>query len=108
MNSPDISELDEMTRHRLLADDQRRFVIASLRAAPCGDETTLDELATALDRMARREAVPDAGYRQNLRCRLHHVHLPMLDDAGVIDYDSRTKQIRLGAQGTATALAESL
>lgn len=93
------SELDETTRHRLLADDQRRFVIESL-AAGGAVETTLGELAAELDRVAQRALGVDAAERRNLHCRLHHVHLPMLDDAGVLQYDPRTKRVLLGGQGT--------
>ena len=94
MNERYISELDETTRHKLLADDQRRFVIESLQPV----ETTLGDLASSLDRVAQRYYDADAPARRNLRCRLHHVHLPMLDDAGLLEYDARTKHVRVGGR----------
>lgn len=107
MNLHTISELDETTRNRLLADDQRRFVIESLRTARSGVDTTLDEIASHLDRAAQRAGSEHAESRRDLRCRLHHVHLPMLADAGMLDYDPETKRVCLGATWAVTATPES-
>ncbi|WP_324664623.1 DUF7344 domain-containing protein [Haloarcula sediminis] len=82
--------LEETTRHRLLADEQRRSVIESLLTAGRGD-TTLDAFAARLQRAGHGQV----DSRQHLRCRLHHVHLPMLADAGLLEYDGETKRISL-------------
>jgi len=107
MNPTNISELDESTRHRLLADEQRRLLVESLKTARGGVETTLDELADYLQRAAQRTGRVEADRRRTLRCRLHHVHLPMLDDADLLDYDPETKRVRLDTQWAVTASAES-
>lgn len=106
MNRQDNPELDETTRHRLLSDPQRRFVIESLDTAGRTD-TTLGALASDLDRAAQRDDSVAADVRRNLRCRLHHVHLPMLSDAGLVDYDASTKRIRLRGRGAIAAVAAS-
>ena len=93
MNLQHTPELDETTRHRLLSDPQRRFVIESLYTGG-RTETTLDAVANDLDRVARRDDSVAQGIRRNLRCRLHHVHLPMLSDAGLVDYDASAKRLR--------------
>lgn len=101
-----VAELDESTQYRLLADEQRRFVIESLRTARRGVDTTLDELAAHLERAQQRTDGTDAECR-NLRCRLHHVHLPMLADVGLLDYDAETKRVRLGQSWAVTETAEA-
>lgn len=101
------TELDETTQHRLLADEQRRFVIESLQTASGGVDTTLDELTAHLVRAAERSGNEHVDARRDLRCRLHHVHLPMLADLGLLEYDPETKRVRLGSQWEVTATVES-
>ena len=80
--------------HRL-----RRRVVAALsnRTAP----VPLADLATALE-SGEGSGPPDRRHR-DLRTELHHVHLPKLADAGVLDYDpgtttvTATRTARLGA-----------
>jgi len=105
MNLRDTPELDETTRHRLLSDPQRRFVIESL-TIDGRLETTLDALASDLDRVAAHDDSVDAYVRRNLRCRLHHVHLPMLSDAGLVDYDAAAKRLRFHDPGVIPTPAE--
>lgn len=105
MNLHNATDIDESTRYRLLADAQRRFVIESLETGTTRVQTSLDELATHLERAAERSDVVDGW--PTLRCRLHHVHLPMLAEAGLLDYDPATKEIQLGGPWAVTATAES-
>lgn len=107
MNLHPVSELDETTRYRLLTDEQRRFVIETLQTASGGVDTTLEEIATHLEGTAQWTRDEHADRRRNLRCRLHHVHLPMLADAGLLDYDPETKRVHLGQPWAVTATAES-
>ncbi|WP_262177241.1 DUF7344 domain-containing protein [Haloarcula laminariae] len=88
-----LSDLDEPTRHRLLADGQRRLVIESLDTATGGVDTTLEDIAVHLEREAERTGDESVGCPAALRCRLHHVHLPMLDDLGLLAYDAATKRV---------------
>jgi len=98
MSARPLSHLDETTRHRLLADEQRRFVIELLGTAKGHAGVTHDEFASDIDRVAGGTGEPGGEQRRNVRCRLHHVHLPMLDDAGVVAYDPETKCLRLGGR----------
>ena len=108
MNLHTVTELDETTRHRLLADEQRRFVIETLKTARSGVETTLEELATHVESVAQRTGGSEDPDCRSLRCRLHHVHLPMLDDVGLLEYDPKTKQVRLGQSWAVTASADPI
>ena len=85
------TDLTESERHELLEVDRRRHALAVI-----ADETgplALDELATAV---AERESGVDPaepGTVSNVAVTLHHIHLPKMDDLGVVDYDSPTKRI---------------
>lgn len=107
MNLHTTPELDGTERHRLLADEQRRFVIESLQTARGGVDTSLEEIAAHVRRAAQRSDELDDPGRRTLQCRLHHVHLPMLADAGLLEYDPETKAVRLGASWAVTATAET-
>lgn len=85
----DAAALD--TIYSLLSDRRRRSVVAVLsdRNSPI----ELRELATAVTETA---SDPDDGPPNATRevvTTLHHVHLPKLDAAGVIDYDSETNTV---------------
>ncbi|MFC6758212.1 MULTISPECIES: DUF7344 domain-containing protein [Haloarcula] len=108
MNLQTVSDIDETTQHRLLADEQRRFVIRSLQTARNGVDMTLDEITAHLERAVERTGSEQIGSRRDLRCRLHHVHLPMLAAAGLLDYDAKEKRVSLGAPWAVTAPAETL
>lgn len=85
--------LDEFLE--LLADRRRRYALYCLDEA---DETvvSLEELS---DQVVQRErnwdddGTPAEDHGENVRIELHHNHLPRLSDAGLIDYDSRTKTV---------------
>lgn len=79
------------TALRLLANQQRRRV---LRHVTDGNGTTtvdqlIDSLLTGTSPSADRGAT-----RDRLAISLHHVHLPMLQEAGVIEYDSHRETIQ--------------
>lgn len=71
----------------LLADERRRHVLYEMR-----DEKTLqiDDLG---EQIARRETGPNEDVPEDLLVRvsvdLHHHHLPKLQSAGLLEYDSR-------------------
>ncbi|MDG5760207.1 ArsR family transcriptional regulator [Natronococcus sp. A-GB1] len=70
--------MDEILR--VLADERRRDIVAALDGAAESWITT-DELS---------RSIGDAGWEGEL----FHVHLPMLRDAGLLDYDEREGLIR--------------
>ncbi|MFB6303982.1 MAG: hypothetical protein ABEH47_02350 [Haloferacaceae archaeon] len=73
----------------LLADARRRRILH--RIAETADGTTLDRLANDLERTGDANRKPDA-----VRIELHHVHLPKLRDANVIEYDAARGTVRRG------------
>lgn len=79
------ADLTESERHRLLEDDRRRRVLEVLadRSGPI----RLREMAVAV---ADRETGGDADDPETVSAvatALHHIHLPKLDELGVLAYD---------------------
>lgn len=85
------AELTHAERHRLLASDRRRSVLDALegRAAPV-ELTTLAE--TVVSRETGGSDVDDERV-ERVAVSLHHVHLPKLDDVGVVQYDPDTRRV---------------
>ncbi|GAA0208559.1 DUF7344 domain-containing protein [Halobaculum roseum] len=87
---PSTAALPEDERHRVLASERRRHVlgIAAARPAPI----PLEALAAAV--VAREDADPaDDETREHAVISLHHVHLPLLDDHGVVEYDPNEREL---------------
>ncbi|WP_135830388.1 DUF7344 domain-containing protein [Halorussus halobius] len=100
-SSDDASDLnrarDADATFEVLADERRRLALHYLRDRGSAD---VDELATVVSgwtraRRAEAETVTP-GEREAVRIDLHHVHLPRLVDAGVVDYDRDAGVARLG------------
>lgn len=83
------AELSESERHSLLSAARRRIVCDVL--ANEGASITFEKLAEAVAAREREESKPAT--EDEVRIALHHIHLPKLASAGVIDYDAETKQI---------------
>ena len=85
--SPSVDEI-----HDLFANERRRRVLSVLEAHP-DDALPVDEL---VDRVVERER-PDPGptsHRDRVLIDVHHVHLPKLADASVIEFDPVAEQVR--------------
>lgn len=81
------SPLDEL--FDVLSDRRRRFVLYYLDGA--NERATREAL---VDRIAVREAVDGEGpIREHVLAELHHVHLPRLQDAGLVEYDQRAGDV---------------
>ncbi|MFB6107593.1 MAG: winged helix-turn-helix domain-containing protein [Haloplanus sp.] len=79
------SDLDE--RLRALADPtRRRILLAVAETAPRSADALVD----------RDDAPAGAEDEQKRHIRLHHVHLPQLDEAGLVDWDRDRNQVRRG------------
>lgn len=76
------------TAFELLARAPRRQLLYWLHRRDDG-AVSLDALARLLDE--RDVDLPEPG---GARVALHHVHLPKLDDAGVIEYDPDDGEVR--------------
>lgn len=84
-------ELTESERHRLLAARQRRLVVDVLadRAGP----VDLEALASTVATLEADSATATSEATAQVEMHLHHAHLPMLDDAGVLDYDPEANRV---------------
>ncbi|WP_276301816.1 DUF7344 domain-containing protein [Halorussus lipolyticus] len=94
--STDPSEVD--SAFRVLSDVHRRYALYYLRDR---ETTNLEELATVLASWlgARDDAntVITPEERERLLVALHHAHLPDLDAAGLVRYDSVTGDVSLNS-----------
>jgi len=99
-----IDHLDERERRRLLADEQRKTVLDVLaRTRGTTRQLTLGELASDVDRRGGGPKADLERSKQDLLTQLHHVHLPVLDGAGIVDYDPVSKHIDLDGPTAAGA-----
>lgn len=84
-------DLTESERHRLLEVDRRRYALDAL--AEYEEPLDLEDLAAAV---AEREDDLDEENPSALSAMataLHHIHLPKLSEAGVIEYDPRANRV---------------
>lgn len=91
---------------RLLADRTRRILFLLLGGND--EQMHLDDLAERVAAWKGDKPVTEvtADERETAKIELHHKHLPMLADAGVLDYDRETKT--LPERGQPAAVAEWL
>ena len=91
---------------RLLADRTRRILFSLLGGND--EQVHVDDLAERVAAWKGDKPVTEvtADERETVKIELHHKHLPMLADAGVLDYDRETKT--LPRRGQPTAVAEWL
>lgn len=85
------SELDEETVFAVLSNQRRRFVLHALQDRPAGSEVPLGSLA---ERVAAWENGIDESEvgskdRKSVYTSLQQLHLPKMDDAGILGFDER-------------------
>jgi len=80
----------------LLAERRRRFALHALLDVDQGatDCETLTRTVATREARADEEEYALPELRDRVTRALHHVHLPKLDDAGVVDYDARSRTVR--------------
>lgn len=92
--------------HRLLASERRRLILSYLITRP-NEPVPRDDL---IDVVVENE-YPDPGpatHRVRVESDVHHVHLPNLADAGVLDYDPVAETVQYtGSERIETLLASS-
>ncbi|WP_054864064.1 DUF7344 domain-containing protein [Natronolimnobius baerhuensis] len=73
-----------------LADHRRRELCAYLAS-----KSDTVEITAILSHFEQRQSTtPDGGHpRARFKIELHHVHLPLLDDADIVEYTPQSKQI---------------
>lgn len=84
-------ELRESERYRLFANRRRRLLLDVLTTV--GTPCTLSEVAAGIAARERGEPERPNTDRADVEIALHHVHLPLIDDAGLIDYDADEHRI---------------
>ncbi|THE64313.1 ArsR family transcriptional regulator [Salinadaptatus halalkaliphilus] len=72
---------------RLLANDRRRQIVTVLDAR----DESLIHFEDLQQQLSIEFETPDSG---NWLIQLRHVHLPMLEEAGLVEYDGRDRRIR--------------
>lgn len=82
---------------RLLASNARRVALRELQ------ETKIRSLADLGAAVVQNDAT-DFQRQERARRLLHHCHLPALDAAGILDYDSDDRSIRYRGDETVTEL----
>ena len=97
VEEPRPGTIDESEYHRLLSAERRRAALEIFDE--WGAPYELEELAAAivsLEADADSEKIadePDVAHVEEAAVMLHHVHLPMMSDMGVISYDEGTNRI---------------
>lgn len=85
------ADLTEDEYYRLLSDERRRITMQVL---------TERELPLTVGELAEEVAAYETGDdgptppAKDVRADLHHVHLPLLDDYDVVEYDWRANRVR--------------
>jgi DNA-binding transcriptional ArsR family regulator len=86
-----------------LAERHRRRILGYLRQAD--PPTPVDEVVAALSTPDRTDTGRDEG---TLRLRLHHVELPKLDEAGLVDWDREAETVALTGRADRLRLFDTL
>jgi len=96
MYDGDVSRAEEGTRvdadeaFELLAHSRRRELMRCLLEGP---DRTWHVASLATEVVARGGTWAGSPEVRDVVVSLHHVHLPKLDDAGLLSYDSRTRTV---------------
>lgn len=77
-----------------VATHERRRRILQYLGEHDGDTVSTDDLAEWLRNTATESSGGSRLDREQLVIELHHVHLPKLDEVGVIEYDVETGTVR--------------
>ncbi|ODR80228.1 hypothetical protein BG842_06110 [Haladaptatus sp. W1] len=89
--------------YKLLADHRRRVLLQCLR----NTDASLSVSALVTELTQRDEQVsPDES--TNTEIAVHHIHLPKLADAGVVEYDQSAQQATYSAPPQVDALLEEM
>lgn len=84
---------------RILADSERRRILTSLWSAPAE--------SVALEELTQRASDTDRDL-EHTRIRLHHRHLPKLEQAGLVTYDSHANTVEYHGDDTLERLLDTL
>lgn len=87
------SSLSETTIHSILQNERRRYVLEYLRNQE--QQTSLRDVVEWIAKIESDESPPPKNVRNSVYVSLHQTHLPTLDEAGIVDYDTDRKTISL-------------
>lgn len=76
----------------LVSSPRRRTLLYNLKSQPSG-EVSLDRLVEQVHKIDRALPIRDAPSREKVRTKFVHVHIPMLQEAGIIRYDADSETI---------------
>ncbi|MDY6774994.1 MAG: winged helix-turn-helix domain-containing protein [Halobacteria archaeon] len=79
--------------HDILRNERRRRVIQCLQKGM--GEMSLRELAEDIASAETGESPPPRNIRKSVYNALHQVHLPKLEDQGIVDYDKNKKKVSM-------------
>lgn len=84
------ANLTESERHKLLTKQRRRLALDIL-----ADQSTPVTLVELAEKIAGREhdSAADEDSVKRIRTSLHHVHLPKMNELGIISYDGESNTI---------------
>ena len=87
-----VDDLDPDDRHRVLASERRRLTLDILEGIESAVE--LEELARGV--AAREDGIESVDDESVSRVglSLHHQHLPIISETGVLEYDPEANRIR--------------
>lgn len=77
----------------LLANRERREILDRLMAAEA-EVATVEDLSRRLTRVAADGGEEQSSSTEEARTRLHHVHLPKLEQYDLVEYDPRSGTVR--------------
>lgn len=99
------SSLDESLH--LVADRYRRRILHHLRNGSEGET----EISDLVDRVLTAESTSEENQpldREQVAIELRHVHLPMLEDYGIMEYDAKMGTIRYLSNEQVETVLDSL
>ena len=85
------AKLSDRDRHRLLADERRRTTLDVLADRQLPVE--VGDLAEEVAAMERTTDEIDVDTVETVAISLHHHHLPLMDDLGVVHYDPTSHRV---------------
>lgn len=77
----------------LLANRQRREILDRLVESD-SEVTTVEELSRYLTRVVTDGGEAESPSTEGARAKLHHVHLPKLEECDLVEYDARSGKVR--------------
>ncbi|MFP8954166.1 hypothetical protein ACLI4Z_14530 [Natrialbaceae archaeon A-arb3/5] len=86
----------------ILSNRRRRYVLYYLYEQPDG-VATVEEVTNNVTTLERRSTEPNSvahpkAQTGQIRTELQHIHLPKLEDAGVLEHDQRSETVRYWTQ----------